>query len=301
MTSSELILDEDQQWRHSFRAYQSRDQQQFRGGGHLKRLITDSPIVVKLTNDIIRTYQCCNASFCFSVTDNPKRYLTNPSVPASNGDLDNENNDLILAVNDVLVNEDTKHRYIIKDLLGSGTFGQVAKCWGDERNSFVAIKVIKNHPAYEKQAIVEVSILKLLNAKYDPDDKHHIVRVFEHFMYKEHLCIVFEMLSLNLFELLKVNNLRGISLNLIRSFSKQILTALAVLRDASIIHCDLKPENILLTTCLASAELKLIDFGSACRENRTVYSYIQSRFYRSPEVLLGHEYPTLTEHMNMEC
>lgn len=64
----------------------------------------------------------------------------------------------------------------------------------------------------------------------------------------------------------------------------QILDALIVLRDASIIHCDLKPENILLTPPAASGgalgQLKLIDFGSACFEHRTVYSYIQSRFYR---------------------
>lgn len=35
---------------------------------------------------------------------------------------------------------------------------------------------------------------------------------------------------------------------------------------------------------LAAGEVKVIDFGSACFESRTVYSYIQSRFYRSPEV-----------------
>lgn len=63
----------------------------------------------------------------------------------------------------------------------------------------------------------------------------------------------------------------------------QILNALAVLRDARIIHCDLKPENVLLRG-LDSGEIKVIDFGSACFANRTVYSYIQSRFYRSPEV-----------------
>ncbi|KAI5062383.1 hypothetical protein GOP47_0022922 [Adiantum capillus-veneris] len=297
MTSSELTLDEVK-WRPSFRAYGSVDQQQLRGR---RRLKSDPPIVVKLTRDIIQTFQCCNASFSYEDTLNPKRFLTNPSVPASNGGLDNENNDLILAVNGVLVNEHTNRRYIIKDLLGHGTFGQVAKCWGDEVNSFVAIKVIKNHPAYRQQAIVEISILNLLNGKYDPDDKHHIVRIFEHFMYKEHLCMVFEMLGLNLFELLRANNLRGISLNLIRSFSKQILTALSVLRDASVIHCDLKLENILLTTCLASAELKIIDFGSACREYRTIYSYIQSRFYRSPEVVLGHEYTAAIDMWSFGC
>lgn len=65
----------------------------------------------------------------------------------------------------------------------------------------------------------------------------------------------------------------------------QILDALSVLRESNIIHCDLKPENVLLKG-LDSGEIKVIDFGSACFENRTMYSYIQSRFYRSPEVQL---------------
>lgn len=44
-------------------------------------------------------------------------------------------------------------------MLGHGTFGQVAKCWVEEFNGFLAVKVIKNQPAYYQQALVEVSIL----------------------------------------------------------------------------------------------------------------------------------------------
>lgn len=58
---------------------------------------------------------------------------------------------------------------------------------------------------------------------------------------------------------------------------------MAVLRIHSIIHCDLKPENVLLKS-VDSTEVKVIDFGSACMANKTLYQYIQSRFYRSPEV-----------------
>lgn len=50
-------------------------------------------------------------------------------------------------------------RYNVKDVLGHGTFGQVAKCWVPETSSFVAVKIIKNQPAYYQQALVEVSIL----------------------------------------------------------------------------------------------------------------------------------------------
>jgi len=34
----------------------------------------------------------------------------------------------------------------------------------------------------------------------------------------------------------------------------------------------------------------VIDFGSSCYEHQQLYSYIQSRFYRAPEVILGAHY-----------
>ena len=70
--------------------------------------------MVKLTKDIVETYQSCHSSFAYSEAYNPpKRYLTNPSNPVSNGGLDNENSDLILAVNGVLINGDTNHRLVM--------------------------------------------------------------------------------------------------------------------------------------------------------------------------------------------
>ena len=62
-----------------------------------------------------------------------------------------------------------------------------------------------------------------------------------------------------------------------------------LLRDMHIVHCDIKPENILLQN-LHSPAIKLIDFGSACATKHQMHTYIQSRFYRSPEVLLGCSY-----------
>lgn len=79
------------------------------------------------------------------------------------------------------------------------------------------------------------------------------------------------------------------SLGLIRRFAIQILQALKYLRQERIIHCDLKPENILLKSPDKSG-IKVIDFGSSCFSHERIYTYIQSRFYRAPEVILGVPY-----------
>ncbi|KAK2658548.1 hypothetical protein Ddye_005081 [Dipteronia dyeriana] len=265
------------------------------------RVVVRKSSVARLTKDIVETYQICNPQFKFSEDLNPKRYLTTPSIGVLNDGYDNANSDLILSVNYALVNLESHRRYIVKDVLGHGTFGQVARCLDVETNSFVAVKIIKNQPAYYQQALVEVSILTTLNRKYDPEDKHHIVRIYDYFVHQRHLCICFELLDTNLYELIKINQFRGLSLSIVQLFSKQILRGLALLKDAGIIHCDLKPENILLCTSVKPAEIKIIDFGSACMEDRTVYSYIQSRYYRSPEVLLGYQYSTAIDMWSFGC
>ncbi|XP_047947072.1 dual specificity protein kinase YAK1 homolog [Salvia hispanica] len=265
------------------------------------RVVVRRPLVARLTKDIVEIYQLCNPQFRYSEELNLKRFLTSPSTGLLNDGCDNENSDLILSVNYSLVNSNINQRYVVKDVLGQGTFGQVAKCWVAEMNSFVAVKIIKNLPAFYQQALVEVAILTTLNKKFDPEDKNHIVRIYDYFVHQNHLCIVFELLDVNLYELIKLNHFRGLSLSIVQLFSKQILRGLALMKDAGIIHCDLKPENILLSTSVKPPEIKIIDFGSACREDRTVYSYIQSRYYRSPEVLLGYQYTTAIDMWSFGC
>eukprot|EP00245_Coleochaete_scutata_P010368 TRINITY_DN3616_c1_g1_i1.p1 TRINITY_DN3616_c1_g1~~TRINITY_DN3616_c1_g1_i1.p1 ORF type:complete len:1063 (+),score=171.96 TRINITY_DN3616_c1_g1_i1:66-3254(+) len=261
---------------------------------------SQAKLVSKLTLKIKNTYRACNPNFAYSETFNPKRVLTKPSLGVANNGMDNVNSDLILGVNIVLFNSEAGCRYTVKGMLGQGTFGQVCKCQKNDTNEFVAVKIIKNQPAYKHQALVEIGILKMLNEKHDPHDKHHIVRLLDHFNHENHLCLVFELLTHNMYELLRQNNHRGLSMNLLRVFVKQLLESLVVLRDAGVIHCDLKPENILLKS-LHSGEIKLVDFGSACMEDRTVYSYIQSRFYRSPEVLTGHQYTSAIDMWSLGC
>lgn len=90
-------------------------------------------------------------------------------------------------------------------------------------------------------------------------------------MWRNHLCLVFELLSYNLYDLLRNTNFRGVSLNLTRKFAQQMCTALMFLSnpELSIIHCDLKPENILLCSPKRSA-IKIVDFGSSCQLGKRV-------------------------------
>jgi serine/threonine protein kinase len=65
-------------------------------------------------------------------------------------------------------------------------------------------------------------VARLLNDTYDPDDAKHIVRLMDCFPAHNHLCLVFELLSINIYELLKTNQFRGLPLPMIRSFTKQV-------------------------------------------------------------------------------
>lgn len=105
---------------------------------------------------------------------------------------------------------------------------------------------------------------------------------------------------MNLYEFIKAHDFKGFSLKLIRRFTKQLLSSLILLHRHKVIHCDLKPENILLAHPIHS-EIKVIDFGSSCFENEKVYTYIQSRFYRSPEVILGMSYGMPIDMWSLGC
>jgi dual specificity protein kinase YAK1 len=119
-----------------------------------------------LTTHLPSTYRICNPAFKYESTRNPRRVLTKPSKGVKNDGYDNEDSDYILYVNDILGSEESGHknRYLILDVLGQGTFGQVVKCQNLKTQEVVAVKVIKNRTAYFNQSMMEVSVLDLVRA-----------------------------------------------------------------------------------------------------------------------------------------
>nr|CAB3252980.1 homeodomain-interacting protein kinase 2 [Phallusia mammillata] len=179
------------------------------------------------------------------------------------------------------------NEYEVLEFLGRGTFGQVVKCWRHGSNELVAIKILKNHPSYARQGQIEVGILNRLST--ENADDFNFVRAFECFQHKNHTCLVFEMLEQNLYDFLKQNKFCPLKLKYIRPIMQQVLTALLKLKQLGLIHADLKPENIMLVDPSRQPyRVKVIDFGSASHVSKTVPStYLQSRYYRAPEIILG--------------
>ncbi|KAH9128102.1 hypothetical protein LEN26_000214 [Aphanomyces euteiches] len=293
-------------------------------GGSNRRASNTNPteakaprLVVKLTTELAQTYSNCGLP-CHSQPKTTRRVLTTNSQVVGNNGWDNSDNNIVLRVRDLIEVESSwgyARTFVVLDLLGQGTFGQVFRCQDVVTREVVAIKVIRNHPSYYKQALVEMQVSQLLTSMTCQEGKEHIVDLLDYFMFQNHLCLVFELLSVNLYELLSQNKFRGLPLTVVRGFALQILKSLIALSESQIIHCDLKPENILITgndrlfplPSPPNQELrqvpliKLVDFGSACFENGTVYSYIQSRFYRSPEVLLGLPYSGAIDMWSLGC
>ncbi|GAA5875496.1 hypothetical protein JCM8547_001682 [Rhodosporidiobolus lusitaniae] len=214
--------------------------------------------------------------------------------PTNNFGYDDERGDYLLVTHDHI-----QFRYEVIDVLGKGSFGQVLQCRDHKTGEMVAVKIIRNKKRFHHQALVEIKVLENL-VKWDPDEKHYVIRMVDSFSFRGHLCIVTELLSINLYELVKANSFAGFSTTLIRRFASQILKSLILLYHHRVVHCDLKPENILLRHP-AKSGIKVIDFGSSCFENEKVYTYIQSRFYRSPEVILGMNYHMGIDMWSLGC
>ncbi|ORZ32853.1 kinase-like domain-containing protein [Catenaria anguillulae PL171] len=191
------------------------------------------------------------------------------------------------------------YRFEIIEILGKGSFGQVVRAIDHKTKEPVALKIIRNKKRFTTQGEIEIRILEELKS-WDPDDSANCVRMLDTFKFRGHLCIVFELLSINLYEFIKGNDFRGFSIGLIRRFSVQILNCLCLLWKNEIIHCDLKPENVLLKSPNKS-NIKVIDFGSSCHLTEKAYTYIQSRFYRSPEVILGATYDMAIDMWSLGC
>ncbi|KAJ3448659.1 serine/threonine-protein kinase minibrain [Anaeramoeba flamelloides] len=252
--------------------------------------------VVKMSVGLLNTYKTINKKYYEKKMQKDFKNKSHRSLSLYNNGYDDESYNYVIKKNEVFAGV-----YQIVRNIGVGSFGQVVQAFDHKNQKYVAIKIIKSKSAFYRQGLIEKQILERLN-QADPEDKYHVVKLIDSFKYRNHLCFVFELLSLNLYQVLKKTKLKGISIVLVKTLALQIVETLQFLRskNVQIIHCDLKPENILLENP-RKARIKVIDFGSSCEQNQKIHTYIQSRFYRSPEILLKMEYGYAIDMWSFGC
>ncbi|XP_023768272.1 uncharacterized protein LOC111916849 [Lactuca sativa] len=195
-------------------------------------------------------------------------------------------------------------RYEVLAAHGKGVFSTVVRAKdlkaGSTDPEEVAIKIIRNNDKMYKAGLEELVILKKLVGA-DMEDRRHCVRFISSFKYRNHLCLVFESLHMNLREVLKKfgRNI-GLKLTAVRAYAKQLFIALKHLRNCGVLHTDIKPDNMLVND--AKNVLKLCDFGNAMFAGKNeITPYLVSRFYRAPEIILGLTYDHPVDMWSVGC
>ncbi|GBE62154.1 CMGC Lammer [Babesia ovata] len=209
--------------------------------------------------------------------------------------------------------------YKVVKKIGDGTFGRVLHC--EKNGEKYAVKVVRDVEKYVSSAKIEVDILMDIR-KVDVAGESHCVVLHDHFMFKKRImCLVFEQLGDSLYDFLKRNDYKGFFMADIQKIAYQLLKGLAFLKKNKLIHTDLKPENVLLTCGRedfievpfprsvtgmmtkrpATADIKIIDFGSTIYEDDYHSSIINTRQYRSPEVILDIGWSYASDMWSLGC
>ncbi len=203
----------------------------------------------------------------------------------------------------IVINSIIAGRYQILQYLGSAAFSKAIECLDIVTQQRVCMKVIENNKDYFDQSVDEIKLLKFINYNGDVEDKH-VLKFYDFFYHKEHLFIITELLKENLYEFGKFNRENEkdayFTVGRLQTITKQVLVALDYIHGLHLIHCDLKPENILMKD-YENAEVKVIDFGSSCFIHDHLSSYVQSRSYRAPEVIIGCKYDYKVDMWSLGC
>ena len=95
------------------------------------------------------------------------------------------------------------------------------KCINLQTGSEHAVKIIKNKTEYILQGIVEIKILEKLNNSPDRTEfeKQHLIKMQDYFVFRDYLCIVFELLSKSLYDIIQETE-RGLSLDIVRDYTR---------------------------------------------------------------------------------
>ncbi|XP_074492892.1 cyclin-dependent kinase-like 5 isoform X5 [Sebastes fasciatus] len=192
---------------------------------------------------------------------------------------------------------DVMNKFEVLGIVGEGAYGVVLKCRHKDTNEIVAIKKFKDSEENEEVKETTLRELKMLRTL----KQENIVELKEAFRRRGKLYLVFEYVEKNMLELLEELP-NGVPTDKARSYIHQLIRAIHWCHKHDIVHRDIKPENLLISS---DDVLKLCDFGFARNlsegTDANYTEYVATRWYRSPELLLGAPYGKAVDMWSVGC
>ncbi len=111
-------------------------------------------------------------------------------------------------------------------LLGQGTFGKVVEAYDRRKRTRCAIKIIRSVQKYRDASRIELRVLATL-ASNDRENKNRCIHLRDCFDFRNHICIVTDLLGQSVFDFLKSNNFVPFPNSHIQSFARQLFTSVA--------------------------------------------------------------------------
>ncbi|KAH0793849.1 CMGC family protein kinase [Histomonas meleagridis] len=176
-------------------------------------------------------------------------------------------------------------RYEIIKKIGKGAYGIVWRALDRKTNQIVALK--KVFCAFQNTTDAQRTYREITFLRHLRDHPFIVGLLAVHRSENDcDLYLSFECMETDVHAVIRANILLDIHQ---RYIFWQLCCALKYIHSAGIIHRDLKPSNMLINS---DASIKVCDFGlsraiNSPTENDNLTDYIATRWYRSPEILLG--------------
>ncbi|KAK8881766.1 hypothetical protein M9Y10_044402 [Tritrichomonas musculus] len=198
------------------------------------------------------------------------------------------------------IEKELQGRYKFQNVVGEGAYGIVYSAIDTETGQHVAIKQVMDIFGCITDAKRTLREIKIL-ASFDHENITRLldVKTISNFDKFDSLFVVIDLMETDLHQI--IYSRQQLTVNHRRFFMYQILRGLKYVHSANILHRDLKPSNLLVNS---NCDLKICDFGLARVNDCDNYlsSYVETRWYRAPEVLLsGTSYGSAIDMWSVGC
>ncbi|GLI63709.1 hypothetical protein VaNZ11_006758, partial [Volvox africanus] len=212
-------------------------------------------------------------------------------------------------------------RYEYLETISSGAYGVCYRVLDTATGQHCAAKGIKQ--AHENAEVMRLTLREVKVLKTLPPHVN-IVKLLEAFRsHSGRVYLVFEYVERSLYQELERHPSGALPGPMVKSVAFQLLHALGHCHEHGFMHRDVKPANVLLTGYIpgvgSGGVVKLCDFGFARAVSSSgagraggagaglgagaagLSSYVMTRWYRPPEVLVGDVYDTSIDVWSYGC